>query len=48
MYVLFSDVMDPLLCSELVPLEPLMQPEYNFSLDATEGLADLFDYDFLS
>lgn len=42
------DVMDPLLCSELVPLEPLMQPEYNFSLDATEGLADLFDYDFLS
>ncbi|CAH1183116.1 unnamed protein product [Phaedon cochleariae] len=42
-------VMDPLFCSsELVPLEPLMQSEYNFSLDATEGLADLFDYDFLS
>ncbi|KAG5892336.1 hypothetical protein JTB14_017396 [Gonioctena quinquepunctata] len=42
-------IMDPLFCtSELVPLEPLMQSEYNFSLDATEGLADLFDYDFLS
>nr|CAI5833265.1 unnamed protein product [Callosobruchus analis] len=42
-------IMDPLFCgSELVPLEPLMQSEYNFSLDATEGLADLFDYDFLT
>ncbi|CAH1235695.1 unnamed protein product [Diabrotica balteata] len=41
-------IMDPVLSSELVLLEPLMQPEYNFSLDATEGLADLFDYDFLS
>ncbi|CAH1994180.1 unnamed protein product [Acanthoscelides obtectus] len=42
-------IMDPLFCgSELVPLEPLMQSEYNFSLDATEGLADLFDYDFLN
>ncbi|CAG9854976.1 unnamed protein product [Phyllotreta striolata] len=40
--------LDPFLCSELVQLEPLMQLEYNFNLDATEGLADLFDYDFLS
>ncbi|KAJ8920561.1 hypothetical protein NQ315_004700 [Exocentrus adspersus] len=44
-----AGVMDPLFCSEpFVPLEPVMQSEYNFSLDATEGLADLFDYDFLS
>lgn len=40
-------ITDPLLSSELVLLEPLMQSEYNFSLDSTEGLADLFDYDFL-
>lgn len=45
----FTGMMDPLFCSEpFVPLEPLMQSEYNFSLDAAEGLADLFDYDFLS
>lgn len=42
-----SNGMDPFFCGEpFVPLEPYMQPEYNFSLDATEGLADLFDYDF--
>ncbi|CAH0557935.1 unnamed protein product [Brassicogethes aeneus] len=42
-------LMDPLLCNEpFVPLEPLMQSEYNFSLDASEGLADLFDYDIFS
>ncbi|XP_060518814.1 transcription factor E2F5-like [Cylas formicarius] len=44
-----SNGLDPFFCGEpFVPLEPLMQPEYNFSLDTTEGLADLFDYDFLS
>ncbi|CAG9768559.1 unnamed protein product [Ceutorhynchus assimilis] len=42
----YSNGMDPFFSSEpFVPLEPLMQPEYNFSLDASEGLADLFDYD---
>ncbi|XP_050308519.1 transcription factor E2F2-like [Anthonomus grandis grandis] len=40
-----SNVMDPFFCSEpFVSLEPLMQPEYNFSLDTAEGLADLFDF----
>ncbi|KAJ8979058.1 hypothetical protein NQ317_016120 [Molorchus minor] len=44
-----SGLMDPLFCCEpFVPLEPVTQSDYNFSLDATEGLADLFDYDFLS
>ncbi|XP_030751309.1 transcription factor E2F1-like [Sitophilus oryzae] len=39
--------MDPFFCGEpFVPLEPLMQPEYNFNLDTTEGLAALFDCDF--
>ncbi|XP_019874463.2 transcription factor E2F5-like [Aethina tumida] len=42
-----SGIVDPLLCTEpFVPLEPLIQSEYNFSLDPTEGLADLFGYDF--
>ncbi|KAJ8961234.1 hypothetical protein NQ318_008917 [Aromia moschata] len=44
-----TGVMDPLFCCEpFVPLEPVMQSEYNFSLDETEGLADLFDYDLFS
>ncbi|KAL1513301.1 hypothetical protein ABEB36_002724 [Hypothenemus hampei] len=44
-----SNGMDPFFCLEpFVPLEPLMQPEYNFSLDTSEGLADLFDYDLVN
>lgn len=45
---LFLGSMDPLLhaCNELVPLEQLVPPEYNFSLGINEGLRDLFDFDF--
>ncbi|XP_018323436.1 transcription factor E2F2-like [Agrilus planipennis] len=39
-----STGMDPILCQEpFLPLEPLSHSEYNFSLDACEGIADLFD-----
>lgn len=41
--------MDPYFCPEpFVPLEPLLQPEYNFSMDTSEGLADLFGYDLVN
>ncbi|KAH1001947.1 hypothetical protein HUJ04_005901 [Dendroctonus ponderosae] len=36
------------LSEPFVSLEPHMQPEYNFSLDNTEGLAELFDYDLVN
>ncbi|XP_066143496.1 transcription factor E2F1-like [Euwallacea fornicatus] len=44
-----SNGVDPYFCVEpFVPLEPLLPPEYNFSLDSSEGLADLFDYDLVN
>lgn len=44
-----SNGMDPYFCPEpFVPLEPLLQPEYNFSMDTSEGLADLFGYDLVN
>lgn len=40
-----SGLVDPLLCAEpFVPLETFIQTDYNFSMDASEGLADLFDF----
>ncbi|KAF7287609.1 transcription factor E2F1-like isoform X2 [Rhynchophorus ferrugineus] len=41
-----SNGLDPFYGDLFVPLEPLMQPEYNFNLDTSEGLAALFDCDF--
>lgn len=36
-------ILDPLLYAEpFVPLEPIPHSEYNFCMDSSEGLADLF------
>ncbi|XP_045469972.1 transcription factor E2F2-like [Harmonia axyridis] len=40
-----TGLVDPLLCAEpFVPLETFIQTDYNFSMDPSEGLADLFDF----